>query len=294
MNIQDIISTIINYVRNMGQKDLVIFTLIFYTLYKTKCIEKTSNTDNPLSTENLAAIRNLGNFAKELQDGNNIVLPGDVQIDGHLTVGPEQNVRIGKATGSHINDDGVNGMITLKDGKGTNNVILRGYKGASNNLYLPGGLKTAKEVIVGPGKNVWLNVNDNNKTGQLHLKSRGNIYAVARGLINSDSNTLLIEGDLKTKGNLTVEGESTFKDDVNFNDKAKIQKEGHIKTQKDITVFKSGTYAGGQEKIILKQNGTIELRPLPSVNPISWKHVVHYYKPYAWNRGTEVNYLNEN
>jgi len=181
MNIQDIISTIINYVRNMGQKDLVIFTLIFYTLYKTKCIEKTSNTDNPLSTENLAAIRNLGNFAKELQDGNNIVLPGDVKINGKLSVGPEENVIISKAEGnSHIASGGKTGMIKLR-AKTTEYGIIRGYKNTN-----VGGISVPNLLWIKDD----LNVNKN-------ATIRDNLTVNSSSTIKGD---LAVEGDNATFG----------------------------------------------------------------------------------------------
>lgn len=94
MNIQDIISTIINYIKNMNKKDLIIFSLVFYTLYKTKTIEKNTDLNETNIREQIKsvyqadvqAIKNLGDLASKMinVEGNTLTLPYNVKIEGSL------------------------------------------------------------------------------------------------------------------------------------------------------------------------------------------------------------------
>lgn len=253
MNIQDLISTIINYVKNMDKKDLVIFILIALLFYRTRNVEGNENVaidDSTLNSSHLAAIRNLGNLAKSLQDGNNIVLPGDVKINGKLSVGPNEDIKIfsdGRSKISMKMDDKVGTIQAYKQG----DIYRLYFDDKIDELYVKGNINGESD----------LNVNKN---------------LTVNGLVNND---LTVNNNLTVNGESTFKGKSTFKDDANFNDNAQIQTTGHIKTQDNITIFNRGSYGGGTEKIRLKQNGTIELRPVPSVNPISWYHVNKYLKP---------------
>ena len=104
MNIQDIISTIINYIKNMDKKDLIIFSLVFYTLYKTKTIEKNTDLNETNIREQIKsvyqadvqAIKNLGDLASRMinVEGNMLKLPYDVQIEGELIV--DKNINLSK------------------------------------------------------------------------------------------------------------------------------------------------------------------------------------------------------
>jgi hypothetical protein len=165
MNIQDLISTIINYVKNMDKKDLVIFSLIFYLVIKTRNIEGTENVtaidDSTLNSSHLAAIRNLGNFAKELQSGNDIVLPGNVKIDGNVKIEGKLDV---ETTGGNIKANNFRtGNYTL-NGNGTslnfyysdNPNDKRLQLGYFEGLIVKGGLKTGATVdsnnkVLNPG-----------------------------------------------------------------------------------------------------------------------------------------------
>lgn len=164
-------------------------------------------------------------------ESGKLVLPYDVQIDGELitsgatkisgplSVGPEENVIISKAEGGdHIVQGGETGMIKLK-AKNTNYGIIRGYK--SNNtggvavpnlLWIKDGidgtLKVSGKITVGPEENVKINVHDNGKTGQLHLKSRGADYALIRGFKDVNSKKLYCNDDLTVGGNLGVSGDN--------------------------------------------------------------------------------------
>ena len=186
MNIQDLISTIINYVKNMDKKDLVIFTLFALLFYRTRNVEGNENVaidDSTLNSSHLAAIRNLGNLAKSLQDGNNIVLPGDVKINGKLSVGPEENVIIDHdRSGGRINL--MNGGYDNSENDDKTRYQIKAYRGL---IYTDAKLLVNKDLIT----NADLTVNNN---------------LTVNGLVNNDltvNNNLTVKGDSFEFGNIS-------------------------------------------------------------------------------------------
>ena len=90
---------------------ILIITIIIYIYINNKnTIEKMSQT-NPISQENLTAIRNLGQLAGKILSDDNITLPGNVIIKGKLDVnGFTQNLGGASVEGKlHFRHKGANG-----------------------------------------------------------------------------------------------------------------------------------------------------------------------------------------
>ena len=219
MNIQDIISTIINYVKNMDKKDLVIFILIALLFYRTRNVEGNENVaidDSTLNSSHLAAIRNLGNLAKSLQDGNNIVLPGDVQIDGELTVNntiyankDSDNSIVAKGT-SNFNMIKVNGSSNF-DGtiyanrEDTNSIIAKGNLTVDNHTH-------TKTVLVDGSANfdgtIYANRDDDNSNSIVAKGTANFNMIVVNGSSNFDGTIYANRSDasaIYSRGNIVAE-----------------------------------------------------------------------------------------
>lgn len=234
MNIQDIISTIINYIKNMNKKDLVIFILIALLFYRTRNVEGTENVaidDSTLNSSHLAAIRNLGNLAKTLRDGNNIVLPADVKINGKLTVGVNDSVV--------ISNTDKRGDITFKSKNG-GTTLIRGYNigngiavhGTDSNFAFQGQCTVDKNLTVKDNltveDNLTVNKNATFNTIKVNGSSNfdGTIYANRE---DSGSKSILAKGTAQFDM-IKATGSSNFDGTIyaNRENATAIQSKGYV------------------------------------------------------------------
>ena len=237
MNIQDIISTIINYVKNMDKKDLVIFILIALLFYRTRNVEGNENVaidDSTLNSSHLAAIRNLGNLAKSLQDGNNIVLPGDVKINGKLSVGPNEDIKIfsdGRSKISMKMDDKVGTIQAYKQG----DIYRLYFDDKIDELYVKGKISGEKDLTI--NKN--LTVNNHTHTKTVLVDGSANFYGTIYANRDDENTNSIVAQGTANFNMIKATGSSNFDGTIyaNRSDDSAIYSKGNIVAEKNNDTF---------------------------------------------------------
>ena len=112
-----------DFIKSLGWKDLIFIVVVVFLLYRMRTMEKMTDAANPVSAENLVAIRNLGNLAKTIMpdaNSNKLVFPGDVEIIGQVTCNGlesiDRDIKTPKVILGKGNGDG--GVVALKNSNG--------------------------------------------------------------------------------------------------------------------------------------------------------------------------------
>ena len=128
---------------------IVIFLLlihIIYSYFKNKSLEKMSNNMNPVSQENLLAIKNLGSLASSiLQSNGNIVLPGNVKVNGEITC--KKRVRILPNHTDNVNNAEPTGTLHIYNNVNTTNFWRKNQGGDLFEIKSNGPIKCNSLVV---------------------------------------------------------------------------------------------------------------------------------------------------
>ena len=177
-----------NFIKSLGWKDLIFIVVVVFLLYRMRTMEKMTETTNPVSAENLIAIRNLGNLAKTIMpdaNSNKLVFPGDVEIKGNVS----GNLNVtGLITCNGLNSvdrDIKTPRVTLGKAGSKAGVIAIKDENETDNFWQATNIATKSWVEAGAGdklivKDKYYSIKNMNNDGRyLYMRKDGsNSYAV--------------------------------------------------------------------------------------------------------------------
>lgn len=261
MNIQDLISTIINYVKNMDKKNLVIFTLIALLFYRTRNVEGNENVSGnhenireqikQVYQADVQAIKNLGDLAGKMfnPESGKLVLPYDVQIDGELITSGATKI---------------SGPLKLLDsltfygdsGGSTADQYIKARINSNGNANFNG------QLSVGVDDSIVISNTD--KRGNITFKSKNGETTLLRGYnngtgiaVNGSDSKFVFQGQCEVDKELTVKGNISGEKNLTINKNATIRDNLSVGPNEDIKIFQSN----GRSKISMKMDdkvGTIQ------------------------------------